>query len=206
MQLRLETRLTGEQYVSQQAWRDATLSRCPLHPGGGCGFRRHGTYPRQSPPGTRIARFYCWRGHCTFSLLPDCLAARWPGTLAEVEAAVVAVEQANSVEAACSHLRLEIDLPGVLRWVRRRVQAIHASLLTLKGLLPARFGGCAPTCRGFSERLGVKQLLVALRDIAEPYLHALPAPLGFHRRRRGGADPPRARQQSTGPDPPAPFS
>ena len=36
-------------------------------------------------------------------------------------------------------LRLDIELPGALRWVRRRVQAVHASLNLLKGLLPERF-------------------------------------------------------------------
>jgi hypothetical protein len=64
-------------------------------PNGGCGFARHGTYyARGTPPGTEIARWYCLTGHCTFSLLPDCLAARLPGTLAEVESVVRAVEQA----------------------------------------------------------------------------------------------------------------
>ena len=87
---------------------------CPLHSGGGCGFARHGTYGRTSPPGTRIARWYCPEGHCTFSLLPDCLSARLPGTLAEVEAVVIAVEQARSLEAACEELRIDIDLPGAL--------------------------------------------------------------------------------------------
>ena len=68
-------------------------------------------YARVSPPGTLIARWYCPEGHCTFSLLPDCLAARLTGTLAEVEAVVLAFEQAPSREAACGVLRLDIDLP-----------------------------------------------------------------------------------------------
>ena len=80
---------TSEDYVSAEAWREATLSRCPLHPQGGCSFRRHGTYERVHPPGARIARWYCPQGHRTFSLLPDCLAARLPDTLGELEAAVV---------------------------------------------------------------------------------------------------------------------
>lgn len=101
------------------------------------------------------------------------------GTLAEVEAAVVQVEQASSLEAACSDLRLEIELPGVLRWLRRRVQAIHASLTTLKGLLPAHFGGCEPTLAAFAERLGVDGVLPALRQMAAAYLAWLPAPLGI---------------------------
>ena len=139
VQLRFACELTGAEYVSQGAWQKASLPRCPLHPNGGCGFTRHGTYARVTPPGTQIARWYCRTGHCTFSLLPDCLAARLPGTLAEVEAVVRAVEQAPSLEAACRNLRPDIELPGVLRWARRRVQAVHAALQALKGLLPDRF-------------------------------------------------------------------
>ena len=206
MQLRLESNLTGEEYVSQKAWRNATLARCPLHPGGGCGFARHGTYERLSPPGTRIARWYCPRGHRTFSLLPDCLAARLPGTLAEVEAVVAAVEQAKSLEAACANLRLAIGLPGVLRWVRRRVQAIHGLLNTLKGLMPERFAGCAPRLDAFAERLGVEGVLPALRQIAALHLAALPAPLGFNPLRARSAEPDRADQQAAGPDPPTLFA
>jgi len=203
VQLRFESALTGEQYVSQQGWRHASLARCPLHPEGGCGFARHGTYARRSPPGTRIARWYCPRGHRTFSLLPDCLAARLSGTLAEVEAVVGAVERAKSLEAACVRLRPDIELPGVLRWVRRRVQAVHASLNTLKGLLPERFGGCPPRLGAFAEHLGVAALLPALRQIAAPYLKFLVAPLGLRPRGGGGGEPNRVRQHATGPDPPA---
>ncbi len=203
MQSRFESDLTGEEYVSQQAWRNASLTRCPLHPKGGCGFARHGTYERLSPPGTRIARWYCPQGHRTFSLLPDCLAARLPGTLAEVEAVVAAVEQANSVEAACSELRLDIELPGVLRWVRRRVQAIHASLNTLKGLVPERFVGCKPRLGAFAERLGLDAVLPTLRQMAAPYLTLLPAPFGFSPSGARDGEPLRAHQHSAGPDPPA---
>jgi hypothetical protein len=173
-----------------------------LHPQGGCGFERHGTYERCSPPGTRIARWYCRQGHRTFSLLPDCLAARLPGTLAEVEAVVSAVEQADSVEAACADVRLEIELPGVLRWVRRRVNAVHTSLNTLKGLMPERFAGCAPRLGAFAERLGVDELLATLRSIAAAFLPALAAPLGFCPPRARGGEPARAHQHPVGADPP----
>ncbi len=202
MQLRFATGVTGEEYVSQELWQDASLARCPLHPKGGCGFARHGTYERLSPPGTRIARWYCPQGHRTFSLLPDCLAARLPGTLAEVEAVVSTVEQAASVEAACAQLRLDIELPGVVRWVRRRVQAIHGLLNTLKGLMPERFAGCEPRLGAFAERLGVDGVLVALRPIAAPHLAVLPAPLGFSPRRPRGGEQHRAYQHAAGPDPP----
>jgi hypothetical protein len=206
VQLRFACDHTGEEYVKQEAWRDASLPRCPLHPKGGCGFARHGTYERVSPPGTLIARWYCPQGHRTFSLLPDCLAARLPGTLAEVEAVVTAVEQAKSLEAACANLRLDIGLPGVLRWVRRRVKTIQASLNTLKGLMPERFAGCEPRLDAFAERLGVDGVLPALRQIAAPYLAVLPAPLGFGPLRARGGDPDRADQQAAGPDPPAFFA
>ncbi|MEJ2325895.1 MAG: hypothetical protein P8Y25_03330 [Chromatiaceae bacterium] len=84
MQLRYACPYTGAEYVSQQAWQEASLPRCPLHPQDGCHFARHGTYERASPRGTRVARWYCREGRCTFSLLPDCLAARLSGTLSEV--------------------------------------------------------------------------------------------------------------------------
>ncbi len=206
MQLRFATSVTGEEYVSQELWLDASLPCCPLHPKGGCGFARHGTYERLSPPGTLIARWYCPQGHRTFSLLPDCLAARLPGTLAEVEAVVAAVEQAKSLEAACTNLRLEIGLPGVLRWVRRRVKAIHGVLNTLKGLMPERFAGCEPRLDAFAERLGVDGVLPALRQIAAPYLARLPPPLGFGPRRPRGGETDRAFQQGAGPDPPTFFA
>lgn len=205
MQIRFECDLTGEEYVTQQAWRNASLTRCPLHPQGGCGYTRHGSYERCSPPGTRIARWYCRRGHCTFSLLPDCLAARLPGTLAEVEAVIGVVEQARSLESACWDLRLEVELPGVLRWARRRVRAIHATLHALKGLMPERFAGCAPRLDAFAECLGVESVLPALRQIAAPYLLSLPTPVGFSPRRLPAGEPNRVHQHPAGPDPPALF-
>ncbi len=201
MQLRFACELTGTEYVSQRAWQQASLACCPLHPKGGCGFARHGTYPRVSPPGTRVARWYCRRGHRTFSLLPDCLAARLSGTLSEVEAVVRAVEQAPSQEAACQGLRPDIELPGVLRWARRRIQAVQAALQALKGLLPECFP-CAPTLGAFAICLGVSEVLLALRPIGEPFLQNLPSPLGFHPRRAPGGGRGRARQHDAGPDPP----
>lgn len=202
VQLRYACELTGAQYVSQQAWELASLPRCPLHPSGGCGFARHGTYTRVSPPGTQVARWYCRSGHRTFSLLPDCLAARLSGTLAEVEAVVLAAEQAPSLEVAARELRPDVDLPGILRWTRRRVQAVRAALQTLKGLLPEQFP-CAPTLLAFAACLGVSEVLLALRAIGEPFLQELSAPLGFRPRRTPGGQRGRVPQHNAGPDPPA---
>ena len=201
VQLRDDCGLTGEEYVSQQAWQKASLPRCPLHPQGGCGFARHGTYGRVTPPGMRIARWYCPTGHRTFSLLPDCLAARLSGSLAEVEAVVRLVEQAPSLEAACADLRPDIELPGVLRWARRRVQRVHAALHLIKGLLPEQFP-CEPTLAAFALCLGVSGVLVALRPLAEGLLPRLPSPLGFSPRRQPGGGGDRPRQHDAGPDPP----
>jgi hypothetical protein len=203
VQLRFACEHTGEEYVSQQGWLSASLARCPLHPQGGCRFARHGTYERVSPPGTLITRYYCPEGHRTFSLLPDCFAARLSGQLSEVEAVVRAVEQAPSQAAACAQLRLDIELPGVERWVARRVASVHTALHLLRGLLPEDFGGCAPTLTAFGERLGVAEVLVALRGIAESLLANLPKPLGFVPRRQPGGARSSGRQHPVGADPPA---
>lgn len=205
VQLRFECGLTGEDYVTQKAWLNASLPHCPLHPRGGCGFARHGTYERLSPPGTLIARWYCRAGHCTFSLLPDFLAAVLPGTLLELEAVVTEAEQASSLEAACSRLRLDIELPGALRWVRRRVQAVRLILVTLKGLMPAYFRICEPTLRSFAHHLDSEPVLPVLRSIATPWLHSLPPPLGLRPRYRHGGEAKERIQQPMGPDPPLSF-
>jgi hypothetical protein len=202
VQVRFECGLTGEEYVTQQAWRQASLTRCPLHPGGGCGLTRHGTYERLSPPGARIARWYCRQGHCTISLLPDCLSSQLSGTLAELEAVVLQVEQGCSLEAACSQLRLDIELPGALRWVRRRVRAVQTILLILRGLLPMCFPACEPTLQSFARHLGTQPVLPLLRAIAASWLPSLPPPLGFRPRPRCGGGPMKDHQQSMGPDPP----
>lgn len=202
MQLRYETGLTSDDYVSRQAWREATLERCPRHPRGGCGFARHGTYERVHPPGARVARWYCPQARETVSLLPDCLAARLPGTLADVEAAVATVEQAPSLEAGADRLRLDIELPGAIRWTRRRVQRVHAALTVLRGLSPDSFADCASTVTSFRAGLGVEPVLPALRERAADFLHELPAPLGFRPWLLGGGEPRRAHQHNTGPDPP----
>lgn len=202
MQLRFNTGLTSAEYISRQAWREATLERCPAHPGGGCGFARHTSYPRVSPPGARVARWYCRKAHETFSLLPDCLAARLPGTLAEVEAVVCVVEQASSLEEAVARLRPEVGLVGVLRWTRRRVRAVHSSLNVLRGLLPEPFASCPATLSAFAERLGVEAVLPALRAIAADFLHQLPAPLGLRPRALAGGEARLTLQHEVGPDPP----
>jgi hypothetical protein len=202
VQVRFATELTSEQYVTQQGWTKASLDLCPLHPAGGCGVQRHGTYARVEPPGTEIARWYCRRGHTTISLLPDCLASHLSGSLAEVEAAVEAVEQAASVEAAAETLREDVELPGAVRWTRRRVQWVRALLTTLIGLMPEMFATCAPTLASFRTAMGTPDVLVTLRAVAAEQLAHLPVPVGLDRRARRRERRRDPVQQRMGPDPP----
>lgn len=203
VQLRYETGLTDAEYVTREAWRLASLARCPLHAGGGCGFARHGTYERMRPPGTHIARWYCPQGHRTFSLLPDHLAARFPGTLSEIEQVVATVEQAPSLEAAADRLRSDpVTLPSAVRWVRRRVDPVRALLTVLVGLLPQLLLGCAPTIAALRGRLACEQVLMVLRELAQVHLQALGRPLGFRYRVYASGERNLSLQQHMGPDPP----
>ena len=211
VQLRFDTGLAGEQYVTRELWRQARLDRCPLHPRGGCGFTRHGTYQRKSPAGTYVARWYCRLGHQTFSLLPDHLAARFPGTLAEIERVVAAAERASSVQACADALRPDpVSLPSAMRWVRRRLAPVHALLPIVVAMVPQHLQGCAPTIEAFHERLVVESAtgsamdsaLVRLRDLLSVHLAALAYPLGFRHRGPGAGEHRTGLQQHKGPDPP----
>lgn len=207
VQLRLTTGHTSEEYVSRQAWRDATLECCPLHPQGGCGFARHGTYERVEPPGAHIARWYCRKGHCTFSLLPDCLAARFTGSLAAFEAAAACAEESQSLERAADRLRPDVmDLFAAVRWLRRRRRLLQYLFTVLRGLLPELFADCLPQVDVFRARLGCECALVRLRAIAAPWLVVLPPPLGFGPSLEAAGDWQPPRQQSIGPDPPSTSS
>jgi hypothetical protein len=136
-------------------------------------------------------------------LLPDHLAARFPGTLSEIEQAVVTVEQASSVQAAAEGLRsYDISLPSAVRWVRRRVAPVRKLLPIVVELLPQLLLGGAPTITELRAYLACERVLVSWRALAEVHLQALARPLGFK-------PPPYARgerkspfQQHMGPDPP----
>lgn len=206
VQLRFASGLSSTDYVTGEGWRLATLARCPLHPRGGCGFARHGTYVRVNPPGTQIARWYCPTGHRTFSLLPDHLAARFPGLLSDIEHVVARVEQAKSLEAAADQLRSDdITLPSAVRWARRRVAPVHRLLTIVVGLFPQWLQGCVPEIIAMRERLVCGEALILLRELAGVHLHALAAPLGFLPPSIHGGERKPAVQQDMGPDPPAGF-
>ena len=204
MQLRYHTGLTGEAYVRARAWRDATLARCPNHPRGGCSLARHGTYTRKTPRGTRIARWYCPQSHTTFSLLPDCLAARLPGELDEVERVVAHAERAPSLATAADTLRRDaVELPGAMRWVARRVRLVRHVLTLVIGLLPEPLARCVAEMGAVRTRLRTETALRRLRTLAAEQLRVLPAPLGFQPHRLGATNRLGARQHKMGPDPPS---
>jgi hypothetical protein len=203
VQLRYETGLTGAEYVTGELWRLATLRHCPLHPRGGCGLARHGTYERKRPPGTRIARWYCPQGHRTFGLLPDHLAARFPGTLAEIEQVALAAETARSLEACADALRADsVSLPSALRWVWRRVRPVRLLLRVAVGLLPQPLCAVAPTIVAVRDRLGVDSVLVRLREMLAAHLAVLAFPVGFGHRGGTGGRCDIGFQQHLGRDPP----
>lgn len=149
----------------------------------------------------RITRYYCPLAQQTFSLLPDCLSSSLQGSLDEVEQVVLKVEVSSSVEKAADALRPDLELPGAVRWVRRRLSGVRAALLALITLFPGELGEVAKL-NAVRECLGSERALVELRGIGALHLGALPRPLGFRpargRLKRRG----RSRQHEMGPDPP----
>ena len=166
-----------------------------------------GSYERKVPKPSRVARFYCAPCQITIGLLPDFYASRMPGLLDDIEETVAVAEAGPSLEAAADSLRPAEDeeavtLGAAIKWVRRRVVAIHRVLATVIGLLPERFEGCGATIASFRDHLGTSHVLVALREILARHLGALGRPLGLN-----GAPTTRARasprrQQGVGPAPP----
>jgi len=149
----------------------------------------------------QVARWYCRDAHQTFSLLPDCMSSRLTGSLDEAEQVVVRVEESPSVEEAAQKLRPDLEVAGALRWVRRRVRGVHASLLILLTLLPGRLGSTARVVE-VRTMLSTERCLVKLRGIGAAHLHALPRPLGFRRVGARTSKREQRLQQETGPDPP----
>ena len=151
----------------------------------------------------RVARWYCRSARMTFSLLPDFLCARLQGSLDEAERAVVMSESVG-VEGAAQELRVdEVELPGALRWLRRRRRGVHAALLALITAMPGLLGTVADV-RAIRAVLGSERALVALRGIGAAHLHALPPPVGFRPAWAQRTEGEPRLQHETGPDPPVP--
>lgn len=148
----------------------------------------------------RITRYYCPTAHETFSLLPDCLASRFPADLDDLERVVAQVDTARSIEAAADVLRPDIVLPSAVRWVQRRLTLIRATLLAVVTLLPDLFGGDAHL-GAVRAALDTDHALVVLRARAATLLSALPRPLGFARHVRARPARRSRRQHRMGADP-----
>lgn len=181
MQIRYPTDLTPEEYIEQKAWKQASLDHCPFHPDGGCGFSRHGTYPRKVPEYSLIARWYCPTAHQTIGLLPDFFASRFPGTLDKVEQTVNIAQNHKSQEEAAEALRPDITLPSALRWLRRRIKYVKEALTIFVGLLQP---GCSPDLASFRQKYATDRVLVRLRDIGESHLGSLPQIVGYYPRHK----------------------
>jgi len=154
-----------------------------------------------------VARFLCPAARVTISLLPDFLASRLSGSIAEVEAAVDAAETATSQEAALEQVRPAAALDAVtlvagLRWLRRRLSAVRAALVVAVTLVPS-LSECRPTLAALRERLGVTEVLVRLRRTAAAHLPAMSSPLGFRAHARRVRSERQRTPHEVGPDPPA---
>ena len=187
MQIAWKVPVADDRYVADRAWERAELCACPIHPEGGCGLQRLGTYARVSPAGTRVPRWWCPVARKSISLLPDFLAARLSGTLDEAEAVVAAIEQAGSIAGAVDVVHPPdaedaIGWAGALRSMRRRVRAVHSVLLALVTLMPELLSGVTPTITSVRAALRTDRALVTLRELATRHLHALATPLGFRAR------------------------
>ena len=197
--------MTSDEYVAGKKWLEATLKCCPWHPQGGCGFSRHGTYERVKPPGTLIARWYCPKQHCTISALPDCLASHYSGTLIELEAIVLRIEQAPSLAGVAESLRPAIEPPGARRYCYRLVQSIGSALQTLRGLWPDLFE-CRQNLAHLNALLpSAPSVLMSLRQQAWPFLPGLPTPFGFNPSPSIAATSSPVCQHKVGHDPPQAF-
>lgn len=146
-QVRYNTDLTVEEYISRKAWRDASAPAYPFHRQGGCQLRPHGSYARKLPEGVRVRRFRCPQSGQTVSLLPDCLAAHLPGTLAEVEQVVRAAGRPGLPRGGWKRLHPSsyLGTAGRRRWVARRVERVGLCLTLLTTLLPESCGRLEPT-------------------------------------------------------------
>lgn len=146
----------------------------------------------------RIARYYCPTAHETFSLLPDCLASRFPSDLDDLERVVTHVEAARSIEAAADALRPDIVLPSAVRWVRRRLRLVRAAVVLMATLLPDLVGHVRLT--SVRTTLATDRALVDVRRHAALHLPAWPRPLGFGPHRTGRNAPVGAAPHGMGPD------
>ena len=117
---------------------------------------------------------------------------------------VRAVELSASLAAAAaaSTRRLEVELPGALRYLSRICKAVHKALKICRGLLPELLATVSPSITAFAPALVQTNVLVTLRSLISRHLQQLPAPLGFDPSRHNPAERSNRFQHQTGRDPP----
>lgn len=128
----------------------------------------------------RIARFYCPTARKTFSVLPDFLCSHLSSTMSEVEQ-VVRHAQVYGVPSTAAKMHPRVGPDAAERWVRRRLYAVVAFLVTLQGLYPERLVQCRPNdVVSYECVLGTASVLPALRGFcAAAVLQKLIKPAGF---------------------------
>lgn len=146
----------------------------------------------------RVTRYYCPTAHETFSLPPDCLASRFPSDLDDLERVVTHATSARSVEAAADRLRPDVELPSAVRWIRRRLLLVRASLVIAAGVLGVTLADA--TLEAFGTAWQTDRVLVAVRGRLHAYLRQLPPPLGFGPRPIRRSPRRTRRQHAMGPD------
>lgn len=191
MQLRFETELTAEEYVSREEWRNASFPPCLKgHCGRDCGLMRHGTYGRKTPVPMRVARFDCRDCQTTISCLPDFAAARRRGSLQEIEDAMIVLAEAPSRWAAARRLFPHRDeLSNAVRGLRRAFTAVSVFLAAVVTLRPDLFRGTPADLVSMRAALGTETLLADLRREMTDQLRFLPPPVGFRPPGLGGKPP-----------------
>ena len=143
VQLRFETELTAEEYVSREEWRNASFPPCLKgRDACDCGLMRHGTYGRKTPIPMRVARFDCRACQTTISRLPDFAAARRRGSLQEIEDAMMVLAAAPSRWAAARCLFPDRDeLANAIRDLLGAFMAVSFFLEAVATLRPDLFRG-----------------------------------------------------------------
>jgi hypothetical protein len=133
------------------------------------------------------------------------LAARFPGTLAEIERVVDAADtRPASLQACADALRPDpVSLPSAARWLRRRLTVVRP-LMVLAVTLLALPAAAAHSVSALRQHLRLKTtqlgVLERLRALLQPHLPVLAAPVGFGHRRHRGPQRDEAFQQWMGPD------
>ena len=168
--------LTSEAYVAERAAKGKAGALSPASPGRlpVCA-PRHLFAEDADGDAHRAVRL----SHGPRNLQPPALSSRqsFPGELDASRTCGRARRAARSIETAADVLRPDIVLPSAVRWVRRRLTPVRATLLAVVTLLPDSFGG---------RPLGAVRAALARPSRhwspcgrADALLPVLPRPLGF---------------------------